>query len=122
MLQLFYLDIAYVCNSFTCFQVFLQVFQMHVLSISSVFIRMLQMLHLDILKVDQVLHLSPRLLLPRLGVSCSPSLHPSQTAEGVRRRLVEGAAPGDGDTDASACSPLLYYASRNMISVGLLFF
>jgi hypothetical protein len=30
---------------------------------------MLQVLHLDILKVDQVLYLSPHLLLPHLGVS-----------------------------------------------------
>ena len=32
---------------------------------------MLQVLHLNILKVDRVLHLSPCLLLPRLSVSCS---------------------------------------------------
>ena len=40
------------------FQVFLQVFQMHV---SFVFRRMLQLLHLDVSKLDRVLHLSPRL-------------------------------------------------------------
>ena len=34
LLQVFYLDVAYVCNGF---QVFLQVFQMHVLNVSSVF-------------------------------------------------------------------------------------
>jgi hypothetical protein len=53
------------------FQVFLQVFQMHVSSVSSVFRRMLQVLHLDVSKVDYVLHLPPRLLLPRLGVFSS---------------------------------------------------
>jgi hypothetical protein len=45
--------------------------QMHVLSVSSVFIRMLKVLHLNVSKVNQVLHLPPRLLLPRLGVSFS---------------------------------------------------
>ena len=30
-----------------------------------------------------------------------------------------GGAPGDGGADASACSPLLCYASWNRISVGL---
>jgi hypothetical protein len=32
---------------------------------------MLQMFHLDVSKVDQMLHLPPRLLLPHLGVSSS---------------------------------------------------
>jgi hypothetical protein len=50
------------------FQVFLQIFQTHVLNVSFVFRRMLQVLYLDVLKLDRVLHLSPRLLLPRLGV------------------------------------------------------
>ena len=62
---------------------FLQVFKMHVSSVSSAFRHMLQVLHLDVLEVDRVLHFPPRLLLPRLGVSSLPSvvLHPSQTAE-----------------------------------------
>ena len=69
MLQVFYLDIVYVFTMFfKCFHVFLQVFQMHVLSILSGFKRML---HVNVLKVDRVLHLPPRLLLPRLGVSSS---------------------------------------------------
>ena len=55
-LQVFNLDVAYVCNGFKCFQVFLQVFQTLILSISSVFF-MLQLLHLDISKVDRVLHM-----------------------------------------------------------------
>jgi hypothetical protein len=46
---------------------------MHISSVSSAFSRMLQVLHLNVLKVkvDRVLHLRPRFLLPRLGVSSS---------------------------------------------------
>jgi hypothetical protein len=57
---------------------------------------MLQGLHLDVSKVDQVLYLPPRLLLSRLGISSSSfvALHLSQTAEGARRGLVEGARQG----------------------------
>jgi hypothetical protein len=44
------------CVCFTivskCFQVFLQLFQMHVSSVSSVLRRILQLLHLDVSKVD----------------------------------------------------------------------
>jgi hypothetical protein len=49
------------------FQVFLQVFHMHVSNISFVFSCMLQLLHLDVSKLDQVLHPSPCLfaVLPR---------------------------------------------------------
>jgi hypothetical protein len=54
--------------------------QMHVSSVLSVFVRMLKVLHLNDSKVDQVLHLPPRLLLPRLGVSSS-----SQCRLGIRR-------------------------------------
>jgi hypothetical protein len=87
------------------FQVFLQVFHMHVLNVSLVFTHMLQMLHLDVSKVDRVMHLPARLLLSRLGVSSSPfvALHPSHTAEGARRRSVEVRA-GDGNVDMSTCS------------------
>jgi hypothetical protein len=53
------------------FQVLLQVFQMHVSSVSSVFKRVLQMLHLNVPEVDRVLHLPHRLLLLYLGVSSS---------------------------------------------------
>ena len=52
-LQVFHLDVAYVCNGF---QVFLQVFQTHVSSVSSVFFCMLQLLHLDISKVHSRVH------------------------------------------------------------------
>ena len=57
MMQVFYLDIAYVYNGFKCFYVFLQVFQTHVLSVSSIFRYMLQMFHLNVSKVERVLHM-----------------------------------------------------------------
>jgi hypothetical protein len=91
------------------FQVFLQVFQTHVLSVSSDFIHMLQVLHLDVSKVYRVLHLSPRLLLPRL--STPPRLLLPFILLRLRQGPVEG-VPGDGSVDASACSPLLYYAGK----------
>jgi hypothetical protein len=40
---------------FKCFHMFLQVFRTHVLSVSSVFKRILQMFHIDVSKVDRVL-------------------------------------------------------------------
>jgi hypothetical protein len=67
MLRMFFVIVSSV------FQVFLLVFQMHVSSVSFAFRHMLQVLHLNVLKVDWVLHISPRLLLPRLGVSPPPS-------------------------------------------------
>ena len=67
---------------FKCFQVFLQVFQIHVSSISSAFRRMLQVLYLNVSKVDRVLHLPSRLLLSRLGVLSS-----SQYRLGIRHLL-----------------------------------
>jgi len=60
-------------NGFKCFLgVFASILQMHVSSVSSVFRRMLQALHLNISKANQVLHLYPRLLPPCLVVSSSP--------------------------------------------------
>jgi hypothetical protein len=57
----FYLDVAYVLQCFlSVFQVLLQVFQKHISSVLSVFRRMLQMLHIDVLKVDQVLYMETR--------------------------------------------------------------
>jgi hypothetical protein len=64
------------------FQMLLQVFQMHVSSVSSVFKRAWQMLHLNVPEVDRMLHLPHRLLLPYLGVSSS-----SQHRLGIRRLL-----------------------------------
>jgi hypothetical protein len=51
MLQVFYLD---VCNGF---QLFLQMFYMHVSSVSFVLFYMLQVLYVDVLKIDRVLHM-----------------------------------------------------------------
>ena len=57
-LQVFYLDVAYVCNVFQIFfRRFSQVFQTLVSSVLSVFFCMLQLLHLMILKLDWVLHM-----------------------------------------------------------------
>ena len=65
MLQVFYLDVAYILQWFpSAFHVFLQVFQMNVSSGSSAFKYMLQLLHLNVLKVDRVLYLLLRFLLP----------------------------------------------------------
>jgi hypothetical protein len=68
----FHLDVAYVCNGFQVFfkhfpQLFRRLFQ----SVSSVFRRMLQVLYLDVSKIDRMLHLHPRFLLSRLGVFSS---------------------------------------------------
>jgi hypothetical protein len=50
---------AYGCNGFQVFSgVFFQVFQKHILSVSTAFRHMLQLLYLDVSKVDWVLHLS----------------------------------------------------------------
>jgi hypothetical protein len=69
---------VYFYNGFKCFSGVLQVFQVHV---SSVFRRMLQVLHLNVSKVDRLLHFPPLLLLPRLGVSSS------RRRLGIRRLL-----------------------------------
>jgi len=69
VLQVFYMDVAYVLQM--VFRCFFQVFHMHVLSVSYVFRHMLQVLYLNVLKVDRVLHLSPHFLLSRLSVSSS---------------------------------------------------
>jgi hypothetical protein len=81
MLHIFYTYVSIIlsgyCVCFTMassvFQVFLQVFQMHVSSVLSAFRCMLQVLYPNVWKVDWVLYLRPRLLLPRLDVSSSSS-------------------------------------------------
>jgi hypothetical protein len=53
------LDVAYGCNGFSSvFRCFFQVFQKHVLSISTSFRHMLQLLYFDVSKINWVLHLS----------------------------------------------------------------
>jgi hypothetical protein len=69
------LNVAYVLQLFSSvFFQLLQVFQTHVLNVSFVFRRMLQLLYLDVLKVNRVLYLSLLpFLLPLLGISsCLP--------------------------------------------------
>jgi hypothetical protein len=65
-----------------------KVFSEHVSSVSTVFRRMLQLLYLDILKVDQVLHLSS----PLSAASSLPALarHPYDAVAGSFQ--IEGAA------------------------------
>jgi hypothetical protein len=57
-LQVFYLNVVYTCNGFQMFlrrfrKCFTSLFQ----SVSSVFFCMLQLLHLDVSKVERVLHM-----------------------------------------------------------------
>jgi hypothetical protein len=54
MLQVFYLDVTYVCNDF---QAFFRCFCKCFRRVSSAFFCMLQLLYLDISKVDRVLHM-----------------------------------------------------------------
>jgi hypothetical protein len=53
----FFLDVAYIFNGFSSVFSFFQVFQTNVSSVSSVVRSMLQIFHLDISKVDGVLHM-----------------------------------------------------------------
>jgi len=57
-----FLDVAYVLQWFSSVfhMFFLQVFQTHVSKFSSIFCCMLQVLHLDVSKVDRVLHMGCR--------------------------------------------------------------
>jgi hypothetical protein len=95
---------------------------MHVLSVSSVFRRMLQVLHLDLSDIDRVLHLHPRLLLSRLGVfSYYVALHLSQTAEGAWRARWMGHAMGWRHERECTLSPSIMRAgSASVPSVFLL--
>jgi hypothetical protein len=80
MLQVFYLDVVYVLQwFFKCFMCFFVSASTYVSNISSVFRLMLQVLCLNISKINWVLHLSADILLPYLGVSSSPpaALHHS---------------------------------------------
>jgi hypothetical protein len=54
---------VYVCNDFQVFSGFFQVFQKNVSSVSSIFFFMLQVLHLDVLKVDRTSVVDLRLLM-----------------------------------------------------------
>jgi len=82
ILQVFY--VACVCNGF---QLFLQVFHTHILSVSSVFRRMLQMFVSECFKSRSgfASPFSPSAASPWCLLSPSAALHFSQPAEGVRR-------------------------------------
>jgi hypothetical protein len=88
------------------FQVFLQAFQTYVLNVSSVFRRMLQVLYLDVSKVDRfgccifllAFYCLTLVFPPRL----SAALHPSQTMEDGPMRACERDALGDCKADVSA--------------------
>jgi hypothetical protein len=59
------------CNGFKCFSgVFASVSDAY-FKCYIVLRRMLQLLHLDVSKLDRLLHLPTRLLLPRLGLRCA---------------------------------------------------
>jgi hypothetical protein len=87
MFQLFYLYVVYVLPwLFKCFRIFLQVFQMHVSSVSFVFRCILQMFHLNVSKVYRGLHMLqwcraledsglPQGFASYLAQRASPSLH-----------------------------------------------
>jgi hypothetical protein len=100
------------CNGF-------QVFHMFFASISDACSKRFICLHtyvavlyLDVSKVDMVLHLPPRLMLPRIGVSFSRSaaLHPSQTAEVARRARWRGRIGGWLRRRKRALSPSITWA------------
>jgi hypothetical protein len=68
MLQVFYLDVVYVLQWFqVMFRYFASVSDLY-FKCFIVFRRMLQLLYIDVSKLDRVLHLPPHLLLPRYGV------------------------------------------------------
>jgi hypothetical protein len=95
-LHVLYLDVVCVWLQWfsKCFQVFFfQVFQKHVSSILTAFRRMLQLLYLDVSKVDWVLHLPPHLLLYRL----------SWRRQGIHRTPWQGPF----ESDALSVLPLL---------------
>ena len=98
------------------FQVFLLVFQIHVSSVSSAFGCMLQVLHLNVSKVDRMLHLPPRILLPHLDVSsffcCLASS--SQTTKGGRPGPVGGERRGMVARTRAHALPF-YYAGKNRL-------
>jgi hypothetical protein len=52
-----YLDVAYACNGFQVFSGVSQVFHTYVASVSVAFGCMLQVFHLNVAKVDRVLHM-----------------------------------------------------------------
>jgi hypothetical protein len=75
---------------FKCFKVFLQVFQMHVSSVLSVFFYILQVLYLDVLKINRVLH---------IGCAWEVGGGASGTRAGARNTDTGGQCPGNVGPD-----------------------
>jgi hypothetical protein len=99
MLHMFYTYVVIVLSGcYVCLQWF-QVFQTHVSGDSSDFSRMLQVLHLDVSKVDRLLHLPPRLLLPCLGAPPPPD---TGWASDMMLRAGHAASPFEPETQAGA--------------------
>jgi hypothetical protein len=93
MLQMFYLDVTYICNSFKVFfRCFLQVFQKPISSVLSVFKYMLQVLHLYVLKVDRVLHWEGGggARDPHTQSTCAGNVRAAWARVGVRNAGVHG--------------------------------
>ena len=82
-LHVFYLDVVYGCNGF-------QVFWVLFSSVSTAFRRMLQLLYLDVSKVDRVLHLSAHPLPHRLAGRASYDTVSGSFRIGQCRPHVEG--------------------------------
>jgi hypothetical protein len=90
---------------FKYFQMFLQLFQTHVLSVSSVFRRILQVLHLDVSKVDRILHM----------LQCARPVVAAEAARGVRQGVEAAWGRAGAQTPCGvgwAQTPCLVYQSR----------
>jgi hypothetical protein len=97
MFQVFYLDVAYICNGYTrvfwCFRYMLQVFQL--------FGCMLQVFHLNVTKVDLVLHMlqwDPLAVMHTRGKRRDGKRHDGE------RRNQRGMAAGAWAVPACVCS------------------
>ena len=105
------------------FEVFLQVFQMHVSSVLSMFRCMLQVLHLDIFKVDRLLHLAPS-SSSAVSPQCLHLLSALAGYPNQRRRrapppsvlLDAGGASWDGNM-AGDRSPRVHAGTRSFYSI-----
>ena len=98
MLQVFYLDVAYVLQCFfKCFTGALQVFQKNVSSVSYVLRLMLQILYLDVLKVDRVLHIGTH-----VGSGRDTSGPRAQSGGCPRRRPASASECSTLETECSA--------------------
>jgi hypothetical protein len=83
----FYLKLAYVLQwLFKCFQMFLQVFQKYVSSVSALFRRILQMFLLIVSKVDRVSLLETHMLQPAAPAARAPPIERAQTSVQGKQR------------------------------------